>query len=331
MAGHPSIDIHAHFYPRAYLNLVAEEGGPFGVNCTFDESKGPTIQLSGKGGAVLEDRFIELDARIQSMDEQEVDVHALSLTAPMVYWASPELGLRLSQAFNDACVEAHDAYPDRLCGLAMLPMQAPDLAVQELERVSKLQGIRGVYMATRIEEQELSDPAFFPVYERIEALGWTIFLHPVNVVDPQRLTRFYLTNFIGNPTESAIAASHLIFGEVLDRFPKLTVCLPHAGGTFPYLIGRINHGWGVREECKHLKTPPMDYLRRFYYDTITHAHPALDYLMTLVGTDRVVLGSDFCFDMSYEQPVKFVKEHPNLSPEDQNLILGGNAARLLGM
>jgi aminocarboxymuconate-semialdehyde decarboxylase len=111
----------------------------------------------------------------------------------------------------------------------------------------------------------------------------------------------------------------------------LTVCLPHAGGTFPYLIGRINHGWGVREECKHLKTPPMDYLRRFYYDTITHAHPALDYLMTLVGTDRVVLGSDFCFDMSYEQPVKFVKEHPNLSPEDQNLILGGNAARLLGM
>lgn len=331
MVGQLSIDIHAHFYPRSYLELVAEEGSAFGVECRFDDSKGPQIQLSGKGSAPLEDRFIELDERIQSMDEQQVDVHALSLTAPMVYWAPPELGLRLSQAYNDACVEAHDAYPDRLLGLAMLPMQSPDLAVEELERISELPGICGVYMATRIEDKELSDPDFFPVYEKIEDLGWTIFLHPVSVVDPQRLTKYYLTNFIGNPTESAIAASHLIFGEVLDRFPKLTVCLPHAGGTFPYLVGRINHGWGVRDECQHLKTPPIDYLRRFYYDTITHAHPALDFLITLVGTDRIVLGSDFCFDMSYDQPVQFVKEHPNLSTEDQNLILGGNAARLLGL
>lgn len=327
----PNIDIHAHFFPESYLKLIAEEGAPFGAACTIGHAEFPTITLGERAGRPIEARFFDMDARLASMDEQGVDMHALSLTSPMVYWASPDLGLRLSRAFNDACATMHDAHPARFVGLAMLPMHAPELALEELARVSSMPGIRGIYMSTRIGERELSDPDFFPVYERIEALGWTIFLHPTNVVDPARLKKYYLTNFIGNPTESAIAASHLIFGQVLDRFPKLIVCLPHGGGSFPYLIGRINHGWRVRPECEHLKTPPIDYLRRFYYDTITHAHPALDYLIDLVGADRVVLGSDFCFDMSYAQPVEFIANHEGLGAAERAMILGGTAARLLGL
>ncbi len=326
-----NIDIHAHFFPERYLRLIADEGDPFNATCDFENPEGPQIKVGERASAPMHKRFFDIEARIASMNEQGVDVQALSLTTPMVYWASPDLGLRLSQAFNDGCAEYHAAYPDRFFGLAMLPMQAPDLAVQELERVSSLPGIRGVYMATHIEGTELSDPSLFPVYEKIEALGWTIFLHPTKVVDPARLKKYYLTNLIGNPTESAIAASHLIFGEVLDKFPNLTVCLPHAGGSFPYLIGRITHGWRVRPETQHLKTAPVEYLRRFYYDTITHAHPALDYLVSLVGADRVVLGSDFCFDMSYEQPVAFVNENPSFTPQMRMQILGENAARLLGL
>ncbi len=331
MSKFETIDIHAHYYPETYLKLVAEEGAEFGVSCSFGDPDGPIIDVGGVKSPPLERRYYDLEDRLTSMDEQGVSVHALSLTQPMVYWASADLSRRLSEAYNDSCVAAHEAYPERFLGLAMLPMQEPAMALAELERVASLPGIRGVYMATRVLDRELSDSAFFPVYEAIEDRGLTIFLHPVKVVDPTRLRKFYLTNFIGNPTESAIAASHLIFGEVLDRFPKLTFCLPHAGGTFPYLIGRITHGWEVRPECQHLKTPPVEYLRRFYYDTITHSHPALEYLIALVGPDRVMLGSDFCFDMSYQRPVEVVTEHAGLSESDQALILSGNAKRLLGI
>lgn len=326
-----SIDIHAHFYPESYLRLIEEEGAAFGISCSYDNPEGPVIDMGGTKTPPLDRTYFDIDARVASMDEKGVDIHALSLTQPMVYWAPGDLARRLSEVYNDACATAHEAYPDRFLGLAMLPMLEPELALAELKRATALPGMRGVYMATRIGERELSDPLFFPIYEAIEDLGLTIFLHPTKVVDPQRLKKFYLTNFIGNPTESAIAASHLIFGEVLDRFPKLTFCLPHGGGTFPYLIGRITHGWGVREECKHLKTAPDQYLRRFYYDTITHSHPALKYLISLVGPDRVVLGSDFCFDMSYQLPVDVVMEHEGLSELEREMILGGNSKRLLGL
>jgi aminocarboxymuconate-semialdehyde decarboxylase len=331
MSTFETIDIHAHFYPESYLKLIEAEGAEFGVSCSYDDPDGPVIDANGVKTPPLSRRYFDLEDRVAAMDEMGVGVHCLSLTQPMLYWASPDLSERLAVAYNDACAEVHEAYPERFLGLAILPMQEPELALKELERAKSLPGIRGVYMATRVLDKELSDPSLFPVYEAIEDSGLTIFLHPIKVVDPSRLKQFYLTNFIGNPTESAIAASHLIFGEVLDRFPKLTFCLPHAGGTFPWLIGRITHGWGVRDECKHLKNPPVEYLRRFYYDTITHAAPALEYLINLVGPDRVVLGSDFCFDMSYERPVEIVTGHAGLSEDDQALILGGNAKRLLGI
>ena len=331
MAATPSIDIHAHFFPEAYLALIAADGEPHGVACEMGDPRGVTITSDGQRGNYLESRFIDIDERIASMDEQGVDIHALSLTSPMVYWAGADLSKRLSQAFNDGCAAAHEAYPDRLIGLAMLPMHEPALAIEELERAAKLPGIRGVYMATKIGNRDLSDPDFLPVFKNIEALNLPVFLHPVGVLEPKRLAKFYLTNLIGNPTESAVAASHLIFGEVLDNCPSLIVCLPHGGGSFPYLVGRINHGWGVRPECQHLVNGPTDYLRRFYYDTVTHSAQALTYLIDLVGADRVMLGSDFCFDMGYERPIEIVTEHTGISEGDQALILGRNAADLLGI
>jgi aminocarboxymuconate-semialdehyde decarboxylase len=325
----PKIDIHAHFYPREFLDLVAAEGAPFQAGCS-DEGRGPVIHAGSLRAGPLAPKFIDVDLRIEAMDAQSVDVQALSLTQPMVYWAEPNLSRRLSAAFNDACVRAHEAYPRRLYGLAMIPAQDSGEALREIERVRHAPGIRGVYMATFIRDMDLSDERLFPIYERLSDLRLPVFLHPLKVIgSDDRLRPYFLFNLLGNPFDTATAAAHLIFSGVMDRFPRLEIVLPHAGGAFPFLVGRLNHGWKVRPECKHLENGPESYLRRFHYDTISHSHAALDYLIDNVGADRVMLGSDFCFDMGYDRPVQIVHEHDELDQAARDAILGGNARHLL--
>jgi len=327
--GKTGVDIHAHYYPEAYLRMIEAEGGPFGAH--FERTpQGVKVRAGSTFSGPIASRFIDLDERLQAMDDQGVVAQALSLTQPMVYWATGDLSRRLSAVFNDALAAAHEAHPDRFFGLAILPMQEPSLALAELERAATLPGIRGVYMATCVLGRELSDEMFWPVYERLEDLGLPIFLHPVEVIGMQdRLSRYYLFNLLGNPFDTAIAASHLVLGGVLDRFPKLDIVLPHGGGALPFLIGRIERGWRVRPECRHLARSPRDYLTRFHYDTITHSPEALTYLIDLVGADRVLLGSDYCFDMGYEQPVEVVNRHEGLTAQQRDAILATNAARLL--
>jgi aminocarboxymuconate-semialdehyde decarboxylase len=248
----------------------------------------------------------------------------------MVHWAPAERGARLARLVNDAMMEAHRAYPDRFVGCATLPLQDPGLALKELERVAASRAIRGVYLPTNVGGRELSDPGFLPIYERCQALGLPVLLHPVAVIGAERLQRaFYLQNLIGNPVDTAIAAAHLVFGGVLDRFPKLNVVLPHAGGAMPYLSGRLQHGQRVRpEHANGARKPFGQYLRRFHYDTISHSPALLRFLVGLVGADRVSIGSDYCFDMGYPRPRDMVGLL-GLGPADRARILGGNAARLL--
>ena len=323
----PTIDIHAHFVPEEYLRLIEAEGEPHGVRLRPGPN-GPLIVVGQVAIGPITAHYHDLDLRLKAMDAKGVAIHALSLMPPMVYWADAALGLRVARIVNDALAEATRAHPDRFMGLATLPLQDPEAAVTEAERAVTELGCRGIYLGTNVRGKELTDPSFFPVFERIHALGAPIFLHPLNVIGSQRLTSYYLHNLLGNPFDTAVAAANLIFSGLLDRFPKLNICLPHAGGALPYLIGRLNHGWKVRQECKAMKKPPSSYLRRFTYDTISHAPEPLRYLINLVGADRVMLGSDYCFDMGYERPVEVVSAL-KLSSNDQEKILGGNAARLL--
>lgn len=325
----PKIDIHAHFYPREFLDLIAAEGAPFQASCK-DEGRGPIVSAGALRAGPLQLKFIDIDLRVEAMDAQKVDVQALSLTQPMVYWADPTLSRRLSATFNDACVRAHEKYPNRLLGLAMIPAQAADEALLELERVRNAPGICGIYMGSYIRDMDLSDERLFPIYERLSELRLPIFLHPLKVIGMEdRLRPYFLYNLLGNPFDTATAAAHLIFSGVMDRFPGLDIVLPHAGGAFPFLVGRLNHGWKVRPECRHLERGPESYLRRFYYDTIAHSHASLEFLIENVGADRVMLGSDFCFDMGYDQPIEVVHNHPDLDPAAREAILGSNARRLL--
>jgi aminocarboxymuconate-semialdehyde decarboxylase len=321
-----TIDIHAHWYPAEWLRVFEQDGAKEGASL---ERKDGKYHLKAKSITnAFDERFVVVAERIQEMDKRAVDVHALSLTTPMVYWASSGLATALSQAFNDAASAAHQKHPQRLLGLAMLPMHSPFDAMKELERAAKLPGMRGLYLATNVNGEELDEKKFWDVYGKCEELGWTIFLHPVDTIGQDRTKKYYLKNLCGNPYDTGVAAAHLIFGGVLDRFPKLEINLPHAGGTFPWLIGRWDHGSGVRPELKHMKKKPSEYLRRFTYDTIGHDDRINQALVKLVGADRVTLGSDYCFDMGLDDPIATV-ERLDLSPADKELIKGKNASKLL--
>jgi aminocarboxymuconate-semialdehyde decarboxylase len=327
----PTIDIHAHYFPESYIDLIANRGHRVGATVTVDAQGRRFIQvgLLLRTGPITP-LFIDIDARLKEMDRQGVKIHALSLTQPMVYWADDDLGMQLCIAFNDAISAAHRQHPDRLIGFACLPMQNPQLALEELERAAKLPGIRGIYMATAVRDRELSDPSFFAVYERIADLGLPLFLHPM-MINNERMKQFYLINLCGNPFDTALAASHLIYGGVLDAFPKLEISLPHAGGALPILRGRLDRGFHTRNECKTIPRPPSEYLKRFTYDTISYSEDVLQDLVDLVGADRIMMGSDYCFDIAYEEPLKMVTAMQSLSEEQKQQIVGGNAVRLLGL
>jgi aminocarboxymuconate-semialdehyde decarboxylase len=323
-----AIDIHAHFYPQAYFDLFNTQDRRF--NSEFrTTNEGFFFKTPSQVSGPLPTKFIDLKQRLTDMDAQGVKLQALSLTGPMVYWADGKLSHELAIAWNDAAVAAHQSYPERFVVLATLPMTDPDRAIDELNRVSKLPGVRGIYMGTNVDNRDLDDPMFEPVFARIEALDLPVFLHPLApFVGGKRLQPYSFPNLVAFPIDTTIAACHLIFGGVLDRHPKLQVTLPHAGGVLPNLIGRLDHGWKVISAAKRCALTPSAYLRRFNYDIICHSKPLMEYVISQVGVDRIMLGSDYCFEVGYEHPVQVVEEL-HLNSDQRKMILGGTAAKLL--
>ena len=324
-----TVDIHAHYYPEAYVRLFIDDGLRHGARYE-PGAAGPLIHVPGDiPSGPITPEFTDLSLRLAAMDRQGVQWQALSLTQPMAYFDDADFATALARAFNDAASAAHLAHPGRLVGLATLPLNHPERAIEELQRAAALPGIRGVYFGTNTGRQELSDRSLFPVYERIQALGLPLFLHPVRQVGFDRLEPYFFRNLLGNPFENALAAGHLIFGGVLDTFPQLEVCLPHAGGALPLIAPRMDRGHGYHAACLHLPNPPSTYLRRFHYDTIGYSDAVVDYLVRHVGADRVLMGSDYCFPIAYEQPAANVTGNLLLAPEHHAPILEGNARRLL--
>ena len=325
------IDAHMHWYPQEFVDLMVRKGPAHGA-VMGEDAKGNPVVVSVPGctqKSNMRKTMTNLQDIIADMEKRKCDTYALSMTNPLVYWAPAGFGLELAAAHNDACVEAHRKYPDRFYGCIVLPMQDLKLAAQELERMAKHPCMRAVFIAEHIEGKNLHEREFWPIYERAEALGLPLFLTNLYPTGAERMQDFFMLNTLGNPQEAGYAATSLVCGGVLDAFPQLEVFLPHAGGTFPWLVGRLDLGIAVSPELKHMKKPASEYLRRFHYDLITHHPQIMRNLIDLVGADRIVAGTDFPQAMSVKQPVDFVESIPGLTHREREMILCDNPARLL--
>ncbi len=328
------IDIHAHFVPRDCFDVVDSAGRRYGPNISTNEKGQDTQFVDGKKTGGVSRKFWDLETRIKDMDAQGVDIQLLSVLPRLSYYdLEIEASLWFSRRVNDGIARAVKECPTRFQGLATVPLQDPAKALAELDRAINKLGLRGLQILANINGCYLDSPDLDPFYKEMETLGVPMFIHPTisqaGQSGTERLKGYHLINLIGNPLDTTIAAAHLIFSGVLDRFPRLKFCLAHGGGQVPYLRGRWEHGYEVRPECKVIiKRPPSYYIPLLYFDTITHFVPALEYLVSSVGADNVMMGTDYPADMADPQPAWTVQSLVNVSQADKQKILGDNAARL---
>jgi aminocarboxymuconate-semialdehyde decarboxylase len=327
-----TIDIHTHILTEEMMRLLRQEVPKFAPHITQIDADNAVLEVAGtpyrpfpRGGWDLERRFAEMDAA-------EVDVQVLS-AAPQTYLYEQEASLAAacSMLQNDEIAKLVAAHPDRFVGIATLPLQAPHRAADELRRAVGTLGFRGAMIGSNAQGKNLDDPALEPLWATAAELDALLLIHPYNVAGADRLRAYYLNNLIGNPLDTTIAAACLVFGGVLERHPQLKVLLVHGGGFVPYQAGRWVHGWKVRPEPQvNIKQSPEPWINRFYYDTILHAKPQLEFLVDSVGASRVLLGSDYPYDMGTGECVRQVRAL-SISEADKEIVLGGLAASLLGV
>jgi aminocarboxymuconate-semialdehyde decarboxylase len=296
---------------------------PSGVNERSEE-------VNRKKGGQWNRKMAEMDENLADLKAAGMDMGVLQPTQTMFfYWAEPAAAAELARMVNEFTAEEVRKRPAQWVGLATLPLQDTELAVRELAHAVKNLGLAGVVMGSNVNGHGFDEEAFLPFFAKVEELGVPIFIHPNNPAGIERVRNYYLANFLGLPLESTITAAHLVFGGILDRFPNLKICLSHAGGVLPFLVGRLEHGQAerpeARERCRH---PFSHYLKNFYCDTITFRPDTLRFVLELMPPGHVFLGTDYPYDMADTDPVGAMKA----AVQDKAQwppILSGNLGALL--
>jgi aminocarboxymuconate-semialdehyde decarboxylase len=296
----------------------------------FPFSSPASNAVMGKLFAKIGPKLNGVDERLKDMDALGVDVQAISPSPGQYYYfAPPEVGRDVARTINDGMAAAVAKHPDRLVGMGSVPLQNTQMAIEEMRRCVKDLDLRGIEINSHVNGRELAEDEFRPFFAAAEELGVLLFLHPLGFTHGHRLSEHYLNNIIGNPIESTIALSHLIFGGVLDAHPGLKLCVAHGGGYLPAYWGRMDHAFRAREDCRqHIDREPSTYLRQVWLDTLVFDKDELDSLVHTHGPDKLCLGTDYPFDMAEPDPVGF---HDRLDEGDKAKILGLNAAELLGL
>ena len=325
------VDIHCHYLnPEAAAKVAPLNPAQHEAQVKFANAL--TRETNVKQHQERAPKLSNIEVRLKDMDRMGIDIQAVS-PAPnqTYYWTEPGLGAELARMVNERIAEIVAKWPERFVGLGTVPLQDADLAVSELNYCVKTLGLRGVEINGNVNGMDLTDGhlGLDKFFARVQELDVIIFMHPTGYTQGERLLDHYFNNVIGNPLETTVAASHLIFDGVMERYPRLKVVLPHGGGFLAHYWERMNHAYRARPDCRvSIKRKPTTYLEKFYFDTIVFDPAMLKNLVNRYGAEHVVLGTDYPFDMGVDDPVGFV-ERTKLSAQERAKIIGGNAARLL--
>jgi len=328
------VDVHAHYVSPLVAAAVRGNEGRYGVHVVETADGEPRFVIGNREAArpqALLPALQDLDTRQQAMASQSVDHQVVSLALSFTGYDLPAAqGAAWARLLNDTTAEDLQAAPGRFTATATVPLQDGRAAAAEVQRVCGTLGYHGVVISTHVAGRNLDDRDLDPFWAAAQEVSAPIIIHPAYVVQSPRLANYYFQNLLGNPYDTAIAAASLVFGGVCDRYPDLKLMLVHGGGDFPYQIGRLTHGWSVRPETKGLQTPPLDYLKWFYYDTVLYYGPALRYLAEAVGPDRLMLGSDYPYDMCPARPRQIVAD-AGFAAGERDQIEGGTSSAVFGL
>ncbi len=324
------IDIHTHIMPNKMPNWMQKFG--YGEFIHLEHKNCKACMMKGdKLFRVVEDNCFNVDIRLQEMLDTNVSVQVLS-TIPVLfnYWAKGKDGLETSRFLNDHISESVQKHPKHFVGLGTVPLQDIDLAIKEMERCVFELKMPGLEIGSNINGKNLSDEIFFPFYEAAEKIGCALFVHPWEMVGEDQMQKYWLPWLVGMPAETTRAICSMIFGGVFEKFPKLRVAFAHGGGSFPFTIGRIEHGFNVRPDLVAIDNNknPRNYLDKFWLDSLVHDEDALVYLIKLMGENHICLGSDYPFPLGEHHPGKLI-EASNFKLETKEKLFNKNAMNWL--
>jgi aminocarboxymuconate-semialdehyde decarboxylase len=330
-----SIDSHAHLMPQCFWNAVAGGGNWYGMTHEPQPGNGFTVSNGKRDGVSSPMLRSTVEERIKDMDVQGVDVQLVSVATPLFGYHLPaEQGLKLAQEVNEEIASMTRRFPQRLVGMATLPVQDIPASIKELERAVTSLGFKGAELDTVVNGKNWDEPEFLPLFKAAEEMGAVLFYHPQpnNNLVMEQFPKFAMGNSFGVPLEDTLVVAALIFGGILDHCPDLKVCVAHGGGPACFGMGRLDRGWQVRSEARvNIQRPPRYYQNKIYYDCITMSERALRFLIDTVGIDRVVLGSDWPYVAWDPSPVAWINSLESLNQSEKEQILWKNLEDLLGI
>lgn len=328
------IDCHAHILPESWVSLKEKFGyGGFIYMKHNGDDTADMMRDDGKFFRKINRNCWDPEAILLDMDKHQVDAMVLC-TVPVLfnYWAKPEHTAEWAMFLNEHINHIQKKNPTRFVSLGTLPMQDVDLAIKELEHCKKL-GLPGIQIGSHIQEKNLDDPSFFPLWEAAEDMGMAFFVHPWDMMGQEKMPKYFLPWLVGMPAETSLAICSMIFGGVFDKFPKLRVMFAHGGGSFPFTIGRVSHGWHCRPDlCDVNKIKdPRDYVGKFWVDGITHDQDAMRFLIKTMGEDKIAYGTDYPFPLGDLEHGKFIEEMDDLSEKTKQQLFSGSVIDWLAL